>query len=139
LLKFNKLEMNWFQHIYEGIKFTFDKAKPAFPSIPTLLLICEASERSGISAMSLASNIIRRLPEIGIPTGANPDGSQNLITGFVRIFSEELVKEFKDNAQIECALQAGGVTSQGVGTNAGGSVTVTSTNILPFSLKGILK
>jgi len=112
--------MNWFQSIYQSIKNTMDKARPPFPSIPTLLLICEASKRSGISASSLASNVIRRMVEIGIPTGANPDGSPNLINAFIRVFSEEIVKEFKDNAQIECASQSG-------------------TNILPFSIKGILK
>lgn len=131
--------MAWINQIANGINKAFKYIRPIPKYIPALLLLCEVKNRPGLSAIALASAIIKRLPEIGINTGANPDGTPNVVTKFVRIFVEEMITELKDNARIDVALGSNTITSTGVGVGAAGPVTVTSQNILPIVLNGIIR
>ena len=70
------------------------------------MLICEVYQRPGLSASALASSIIKRLPEAGIETGVNNDGSPNKINQIVRIISEEIIQEIKDNARVTCVIES---------------------------------
>ena len=90
--------MSWIQTIADGIEKAFDAVRPALKSIPPFLLICELYKRPGLSAIALTSAIIRRLPEAGIETGVNPDGSENKVNQFVRIMCEETIKEIETKA-----------------------------------------
>lgn len=131
--------MSWITSIANGIERAFDFARPALTmTIPPILLLCEIRTRPGLSAIALASSIIRRLPEAGIQTGVNPDGSPNKILQFVRILSEEIVKEFKDNALITCGLEPQTINSIGTGASPNGPIVVSSLNTTPIIIKGIL-
>jgi hypothetical protein len=131
--------MSWITSIAQGIEKAFSGIRPALKMIPPLLLICELYRRPGLSAIALTSAIIRRLPEAGIETGVNADGSPNKINGFVRIISEEIVKEFKDNARVTSVIEPGIIMSIGTGSNAGGPVVVTSTNPTITRTLGIIE
>lgn len=131
--------MSWVQTIADGITSAFEFTRPSLTAIPSIIMICSVMQRPGISAIALASAVISRLPEAGINTDALDDGSQNKITAFVRIFSEEIVKEFKNNARIDVAVTPGMITSVGMGGNAGGPVTVISSNTIPTTINGILR
>lgn len=131
--------MGWIEKIANAIEDVFDTVRTPLQTIPPLLLICEIHQRSGLSAIALASSVISRLPEAGIETGVNADGSENKINQFVRIFSEEIVKEIKDNARITAIIESGTLVSTGTGANAGGPVVVQSSNILPTSALGIIE
>ena len=131
--------MGWITSIANGIENLFKFTRPALQTIPPILLLCEVKTRPGLSAIALTSAIIRRLPEAGIETGVNVDGSPNKINQFVRIISEELIKELKDNALISCALEPGTINSVGTGANGGGPVVVTSLNTVPMIIRGILQ
>lgn len=131
--------MSWINRIANGIEKAFDSVRPALQTIPPILLICEVMNRPGLSAISLASSIIRRLPEAGIETGVNNDGTPNKVNQFVRILSEEIINELKDNALITCVVQSGTINSLGTGGNAGGPVVVTSVNTIPINIRGILQ
>lgn len=131
--------MSWITSIAKGIEATFSAIRVALVPIPPLLLICELYRRPGLSAIALTSAIIRRLPEAGIEIGTNPDGTPNKILGFVRIMSEEIINEFKDNAVVNCALEPGSVVSVGSGGNVGGPVVVQSVNTIVSSIRGILR
>ena len=131
--------MTWIQQICKGIDKAFSVIRPALPVLPPLLLLCEIMNRPGLSAIALASAVIQRLPEAGIVTNKNPDGTPNKINQFVRIFSEEIVKEIKNNAQVTGVITPGSVVSQGTGANAGGPVFVVSTNMLPSNMNGIVR
>lgn len=96
-------------------------------------------QRPGMSAIALAAAIIRRLPEAGINTDALDDGSQNKVTAFVRILAEEIVNEIKNNARVDVAIPPGVLTSFGTGANAGGPVSVFSTNTTPTVTNGIVR
>lgn len=112
--------------------------QPLLP-LPAALLTPELMSRAGLSAIALTSSIIKRLPEAGIETGPNPDGTENKICKFVRIMAEEFIKEIKDNAQVTAVVTPGSVTSIGTGGNAGGPVTVISSNTLVSSLLGLVQ
>lgn len=131
--------MGWITNIAEGINNVFKNARPSLKTIPPLLLLCGGMNRPGLSAIALTSSIIQRLPEAGIETGVNPDGSPNKILKFVRIIVEEIVKELKTNMKVSIAVRPGGVTSVGVGGNAAGEVTVTSQNVNIISGYGIIE
>ena len=103
------------------------------------MLISEVYQRPGLSAIALASSIIKRLPEAGIETGVNNDGSPNKINQFVRILSEEIIQEIKDNARVTCVVESGTINSLGTGANAGGPVVVTSVNTIPINIMGIIQ
>lgn len=131
--------MSWINTIAQGIENAFKTVRPALQSIPPLLLLCEVFQRPGLSAIALTSAIIRRLPEAGIETGVNADGSPNKINQFVRVLCEEVIKEIKDNAKVTCVLQPGTINSIGTGSNGGGPVTVTSYNTIPVNTTGIIE
>lgn len=131
--------MSWIQTIADGIQKAFDTIRPALKTIPPLLLICELYKRPGLSAISLTSSIIRRLPEAGIQTGTNPDGSENKINQFVRIICEETIKEIKDNARVTCVVEPGTVIGTGTGANAGGPIVVTTINTAIGKVLGIIE
>ena len=125
--------------IAQGIENAFKAVRPPLQSIPPLLLLCEVFQRPGLSAIALTSAIIKRLPEAGIETGVNADGSPNKINQFVRVLCEEVIKEIKDNAKVTCVLQPGTINSIGTGANAGGPVVVTSYNTIPVNTMGIIQ
>ena len=131
--------MSWINTTAQGIENAFKAVRPALQSIPPLLLLCEVFQRPGLSAIALTSAIIRRLPEAGIETGVNADGSPNKINQFVRVLCEEIVTEIKDNAKVTCVLQPGTINSIGTGANAGGPVVVTSYNTIPVNTMGIIE
>ena len=132
--------MSWITNIANSIEKAFTTVRPALQGmIPPLLLICEVKSRPGLSAIALTSAIIRRLPEAGLDTGVNPDGTPNKRNKLIRIMCEEIVREFKDNAKITCAIQGGDISSTGMGVNEGGPMVVKSINNLPINIYGLLE
>lgn len=131
--------MSWIENISSGIEQLFSKVRPALPAIPPLLLLCELKNRPGLSAIALTAAIIQRLPEVGIETGVNTDGSPNKITGLVRVMAEEIVKEIKDNGVVNAVIEPGSIISTGTGGNAGGPITIVSTNTVVSSMLGLLR
>ena len=131
--------MSWITRIADGIQTAFSTVRPALLSLPPILLICEVYQRPGLSAIALASAIIRRLPEAGIETGVNNDGSPNKINQFIRIFCEQVVQEIKDNARVTCVVEPGTINSLGTGANGCGPVVVSSVNTIPINIMGIIQ
>lgn len=111
-------------------------ARPPHPEIPAPLLLCDVNNRPGLSAISLGTAIISRLPEIGIPNGVNADGSENLINKYTMLIAEELVNEIKKNGLAMNVIPAGSLNIQGTGMSTTGPVTFTGTNVSPTINKG---
>ena len=131
--------MSWISKITDGIENAFSRIRSPLGMLPSLLLICEVRNRPGLSAISLTSSIIKRLPEAQIETGPNNNGSSNMNNQFVRIICEELIREIKDNARVTCVVESGKVNSIGSGGNAGGPLVVVSNNTIPSSTNGIIE
>lgn len=132
--------MGWINKIGNIINNATKTIRPPVTPIPPILLLCEIMDRPGLSAISLTSSIISRLPEIGLPTDVNPDGTENKISQYTRIIVEELIKEIQTNAVINCAITPGSINIVGIGTVAGiPSVNVTASNVNPVKVDGIMR
>lgn len=129
---------SFINELSESIKAAFETSRPPAQSPPPVMILAESSTRPGMSAMTLASNVIRRMPEIGVPTDPNPDGSENINNKFIQVLCEEIVKHIKDCAVINCSIAPGSIQITGTGGNAGGPVTVQSQNMNITSVKGVL-
>jgi hypothetical protein len=130
--------MGWIEQIANGINKTFNAIRPAFPTIPAILLVCEARHRPGLSAIALTSAIIQRLPEVGIETGVNCDGSPNKINGFVRVMVEEIVKHIKNYGYVRVSTAPGEMNLQVTGVvTPTGEVVGTAINMQPIVTNGI--
>lgn len=129
----------WISKISDTINSVMSKIRVPLQKIPPVLLLCEIMQRPGLSAISLTSAIIARLPEAGIYTGPGKDGSENVVNQFVKIVSEELIKEIHDNAVVQGAVQPGSISITGSGGNAGGPVAITGTNVNIADFGGLIR
>ncbi len=124
--------------ICEGIETAIKYCRLPLTYIPATLLVCSAVKRPGLSAMVIASNIIRRQTEAGAPFGPSPDGSANVAEAMERIRVEEIVKALKMDARVQIGLPIGGIQITGTGANAGGPVQITGFNINAAHGDGII-
>jgi hypothetical protein len=97
-------------------------------SIPTPLILVGAQRRTGLSPTKIASRIIQRKPEAGIPVGALPSGAVNPDELMWRIAVEEIIRGFQEDAKITVAIPPG-TTLSAAGANSGGPVTVIGSTI----------
>jgi hypothetical protein len=107
--------------------------------LPPLLLKCSALTRPGLSAYKIATQIIQNNESLGIPTGANPDGSENLINGYTYNVVKCIVEALKNDASIQVAIPMQSLLIQATGANAGGPVTCVGSNILDSLGNGIIQ
>ena len=108
------------------------------PSVPTILLLVGASRRPGLSPTKIASKIIARKPEAGVPVGALPSGSDNPEEIMWRIAVEEIIKAIQQDAVISIAVPRG-ITVQASGVGPSGPVTVVGQSILPIKAYGVIQ
>lgn len=101
---------------------------PASP-VPSPLLALGAINRSGVSPMLVASNIVARQSEAGAPYGPMADGSKNVAEAMERIRVEEIMKALRFDGRVEISIPPGMISFVGMGANSGGPVTVNGTNI----------
>lgn len=125
--------------ICQSINKLLNKAREPLIAIPGIILVSSAVKRPGLSAMMIASNIIRRQSEAGAPVGPAADGSRNIAEAMEVIRVEELLKAIHLDGKVEIAIPPGGITSVGTGANAGGPVVVTSINTAPVTGVGIIR
>lgn len=127
------------QQISNTIENLLQKARAPLTVIPSAILVCSAIQRPGLSAKSVAANIIKRQGEAGAPIGAAADGSQNISEAMEVIRVEEMTKALKMNARIDSALCAGSIQVAGTVQTAAGPGTFQGTNINCFNIHGIIR
>ena len=131
--------MNWINNITDSVETVLNEARTPAQSPPAIPLYCYGETRPGLSATVLASKIISRLPDIGIPNGVNPDGSENVVNKFVRVICEEIVNAIKDDAVVMTGIPMGKISVTGTGGNAGGPVQIVGYNSAPTVIKGVMQ
>ena len=119
------------EQICKTISNFFDNIRPPFPQLSRILLVCYMIRRPGLSTIQSVSNIVKDLNRLGIPTGPMPDGSANLTVAFAFASTKEIYRGIKKDMSIQVGIQPGTMSSVGTGANAGGPVTVVSTNTTP--------
>jgi len=98
------------------------------PPVPTPLIFTGVPRRSGMSATRIASRIIARKAEAGLPVGALPSGQVSPEEIMWRIAMEELIKELHENSVISVAVPPG-TTLTATGSSPAGPVAVFGTTI----------
>ena len=131
--------MDWISEITDNLTDVLSNARQPFQKVPALPLQAEANQRKGLSSTDIASRIIERLPDAGIPTGPNPDGSRNTINDFVKIISEEFVNAIKRDSLVLLTIPSGSIKITATGGNVGGPVESTGQNWNYPEMKGVVQ
>lgn len=125
--------------VVDNITNTLNSVKtPAFSMQPFLLKVV-ALNRPGLSAYKISADIIKTNENLGIPTGANPDGGDNLINQYTHNIVKTIVEALKHDASIQVAIPMNSLLIQANGGNAGGPVTCIGTNLIDSIGKGIIQ
>ena len=96
--------------------------------LPTPLILTGVPQKSGLSPSKIASRIIARKSEAGIPIGALPSGGVSPDEIMERIRIEEIVKALQEDVVISVAIPPG-ITLTGSGVSPAGPVTIFGSTI----------
>jgi hypothetical protein len=108
------------------------------PPVPLPLILTGAPRRDGISAQRVASNIIARKAEAGLPVGVLPNGEPNNDEILERIRIEEIFKELLQNGKIIVAIPPGSTVIAN-GASPAGPVTVVGASTTIHNGFGIIQ
>ena len=108
------------------------------PPVPTPLILVGVPQRPGLSPTKIASRIIARKSEAGLPVGALPSGGASPDEIMERIRIEEIVKAFQQDALISVAIPPG-ITLSAAGISPTGPVTVFGATIMFSKGYGIIQ
>jgi len=108
------------------------------PSIPTPLILVGVPQRTGLSAIKIASRIIARKSEAGLPVGALPSGGASPDEIMERIRVEEIINALQQDVIISVAIPPG-ITLSAAGISAAGPVTVVGSTIMYSKGYGIMQ
>lgn len=107
--------------------------------LPPFLLRCISMKRAGLSPYKITAKIIENNKLLGIPTGPNPDGSENKINQYTYNVVKCMCDAIRNDAVVHTAIPMESLMIQATGGNAGGPVTCIGTNILDSITKGIIR
>ena len=89
--------------------------------LTTYEILAQKQLRAGLNADNLATNIMKRFKEIGLPSGPLVNGAPNVMEAYTVVLAEEIVDIIQNQMRVDVAVFPGG-TVQAAGANAGGPV-----------------
>jgi len=98
------------------------------PPLPTPLILVGIPKRPGLSPTKIASRIIARKSEAGLPVGVLPSGGVNPDEIMERIRIEEIIKALQQDMIITVAIPPG-ITLTAAGISPAGPVSVFGSTI----------
>ena len=98
------------------------------PPLPTPLILVGVPRRTGLSPTKIASRIIARKSEAGLPVGVLPSGQVSPDEIMERIRVEEIMKALQQDAIISVAIPPG-ITLSAAGISPTGPVSVFGSTI----------
>jgi hypothetical protein len=107
-------------------------------TVPSPIILVGAPLRSGLSPTKIASRIIARKSEAGLPVGALPSGGASPDEIMERIRVEEIIKAIQQESVVTVAIRPG-ITLTAAGASPAGPVTVFGSTITLVSAKGIIQ
>ena len=108
------------------------------PPLPTPLILVGVPRRTGLSPTKIASRIIARKSEAGLPVGVLPSGQVSPDEIMERIRIEEIVKALQQDAIISVAIPAG-ISLSAAGISPTGPVSVFGSTIMFSKGYGIIQ
>ena len=121
----DKINFKSYKSVLKGLTNLFKVPMTTSQTMPTPLILATKA-KPGLSPSQIASRIIKRQSEAGLPVGNLPSGKVSPDEIMERIRIEEIVKALTSEARIDVAIQPG-TTIQGTGGNAGGPVQIFGT------------
>ena len=100
-------------------------------------LLAAAPLKSGLSARRVIKNVIPRLEQLGIPIGAQADGSDNIYLKVLLVLVEEIYNDIVGNAKLQIYVPPG-IALSASGANAGGVVVSVGVTTSPIEGGGII-
>ena len=91
-----------------------------------------------MSAIKIATRIIARKAEAGLPVGGLPSGAISPDEIMERIRMEELISALINESVITIAISPG-IALTASGANAGGPIEVVGSTIVPFKGYGVIQ
>lgn len=125
--------------LVNSITNTLNSARIPAGILPPILLKCTSITRPGLSAYKIATEVIQNNEKLGIPTGANPNGSENLINAYTYSIVKCMVEAIKNDASVQVAIPMQSLLIQATGANAGGPVTCVGSNLIDSISQGIIQ
>lgn len=108
------------------------------PPVPTPLILVGVPTRTGLSPTKIASRIIARKSEAGLPVGVLPSGGVSPDEIMERIRIEEIIKALQEEAIITVAIPPG-ITLTAAGASPSGPVSVFGSTITLSKGYGIIQ
>jgi hypothetical protein len=106
--------------------------------IPVPLILTGVPKRAGLSAIKIASRIIKRKSEAGLPVGVLPSGGISPDEIMERIRIEEIIKALQEDAIISIGIPPG-ISLSAAGTSPSGPVTVVGSTIMFVKGYGVIQ
>lgn len=106
--------------------------------VPTPLILIGVPMRTGLSPTKIASRIIARKSEAGLPVGVLPSGAVSPDEIMERIRIEEIIKAFQEDAIISVAIPPG-ITLTAAGISPTGPVSVFGSTIIFSKGYGVIQ
>lgn len=107
-------------------------------SVPTPLIYVGAQKRAGLSSTKIASRIIQRKSEAGLPVGNLPSGASNPDEIMIRIMVEEIIKAIHEDSVVSVAVPPG-TTLSAAGSCPAGPVAVVGSTITLTKAYGVIQ
>jgi hypothetical protein len=107
-------------------------------NIPTPLILVGAPKRPGLSSTKIASRIINRKSEAGLPIGNLPSGQVSPDEIMIRIIVEEIIRGFQEDAVVQVAIPMG-TTITAAGSSPSGPVSVVGSTITMTKGYGVIQ
>ena len=120
--KNNKGSLGAIQTIVNLLKSALSSNTP-LATVPTAQILAGAQYREGLSSIDIASKIIQRKKDIGIPLGPLGSGAQNLDLMMETIRVEEITNAILTKMKVEVAIPPG-INLTATGGKAAGTVVV---------------
>lgn len=125
--------------IIEGFSRILSLSSVGSPApVPTPLILVGVPMRTGLSPTKIASRIISRKSEAGLPVGVLPSGAVSPDEIMERIRIEEIVKAFQEDAIISVAIPPG-ITLTAAGISPTGPVSVFGSTIIFSKGYGVIQ
>ncbi len=112
-----------------------DKGFAMSSTLPQILI---SKIRPGMDSDLLASSIIARFDEIGIPRGALEGGHKNVMEHLIQVLAEEIIDMLQNDMRIDIAVDAG-VLVTASGANAGGPLVAVGASTAPHTGVGVAR
>ena len=125
--------------IFKSISKLFDKVRKPAPKVPAMLISVGAESRPGLSTIISSGNVVKKMNEIGLDTGASPDGTENMGVALAIVIIDEIFRALREDSKVQISIAPGSSSIYTSGANGGGPLIGVGSNINFISGEGIIQ